>query len=154
SVMPRFEFNGSKPATSAQLVEAARLPYSGVVVRTFGRPRSTPPFQRHLCFASGRQTRHRSCPRSLFAFAYHQSIRTAGCARIRRDPDAFNVDVRNQRPTKTDNFWDHGQVQVEDLTRKLDRAFAPYYLLAAVFGTLCFIANLTLNTGWMRLIAL
>jgi Flp pilus assembly protein TadB len=35
-----------------------------------------------------------------------------------------------------------------------NRAFAPYYLLAAAFGMLCFVVQLTLNTGWMRLIAL
>jgi len=37
---------------------------------------------------------------------------------------------------------------------KLDRAFAPYYPLAAALGTLCFIANLTLSNGLTRLIAL
>jgi hypothetical protein len=37
---------------------------------------------------------------------------------------------------------------------RLDKAFARYYWIAAVVGTLCFVANLTLNTGLGRLVAL
>ncbi|WP_146169487.1 hypothetical protein [Actinoplanes italicus] len=37
---------------------------------------------------------------------------------------------------------------------RLERALVPYYWLAAVFGVLCFIANVTLNDGAGRLIAL
>ncbi|MET7426162.1 hypothetical protein [Dactylosporangium sp. NPDC005555] len=66
---------------------------------------------------------------------------------------------------EANNLWDHGQVRMGDRLGKLrgqilyevlwlDRAFAPYYLLVAAVGTLCFVVQLTLNTGWMRLIAL
>jgi hypothetical protein len=85
--------------------------------------------------------------------------------RICQEPDGYDIDTRNDRLVKADNFWDHGQVRMGDRLGKLrgqvldeglslDRAFAPYYLLAAAFGTLCFVVQLMLNTGWMRLIAL
>jgi Flp pilus assembly protein TadB len=71
-----------------------------------------------------------------------------------REPDGYDIYVCSYCVAKTENVWDHGQVRMGDLLVRLDRAFAPYYLLAAGFGALCFIANLTLNTGRMRLIAL
>ncbi|MEU7867372.1 hypothetical protein [Dactylosporangium sp. NPDC049140] len=43
--------------------------------------------------------------------------------------------------------------RVAQVLFSLDRAFAPYYRVAALFGTLCFVANVMLNTGRMRLLA-
>ena len=37
---------------------------------------------------------------------------------------------------------------------RMERAVVPYYWLAAFFGILCFIVNVTLNHGAGRLIAL
>jgi len=44
-------------------------------------------------------------------------------------------------------------MRVSDRLKNLDKWFAPYYWLAAVLGTLCFLANVTLSTGGTRLIA-
>lgn len=44
-------------------------------------------------------------------------------------------------------------MRLADQVRSLDKAFAPYYWLAAVLGTLCFVANVMLNPGWVRLLA-
>ncbi len=43
--------------------------------------------------------------------------------------------------------------RLDQVLRSFDRAIAPYYWLYAVFGTLCFVVIVTLNTGWMRLLA-
>jgi Flp pilus assembly protein TadB len=43
--------------------------------------------------------------------------------------------------------------RVDQVLRGFDKALLPYYWLAAVFGTLCFLANVMLNTGWTRLLA-
>ncbi|MFF5225092.1 hypothetical protein [Dactylosporangium sp. NPDC000521] len=43
--------------------------------------------------------------------------------------------------------------RADQFLRNVDKAVAPYYWLYAAFGTLCFVAIVTLNTGWMRLLA-
>jgi hypothetical protein len=43
--------------------------------------------------------------------------------------------------------------RVDQVVRSFDKAIAPYYWLYAMFGTLCFVAIVMLNTGWMRLLA-
>jgi len=44
-------------------------------------------------------------------------------------------------------------MRLADQVMSLDKAFARYYWPAAALGTLCFVANVMLNTGWMRLLA-
>jgi hypothetical protein len=43
--------------------------------------------------------------------------------------------------------------RVHQFSRSFDKAVAPYYWIYAAFGTLCFVAIVMLNTGWMRLLA-